>query len=161
MHTQNIVRRRHRNNRISAASVRRRTAYALDEPTVAITVITTCSLRENGPGFKEMPNILYPGTVRAHAQPRGKERSWATSCARSRQRKSNNNSPPYPGSHVKGEGEMSGQTEPIVTLGYRKWKNWLRPGMKMAQKSPIVHARRVSAGISMSSVLETAARTSG
>jgi hypothetical protein len=33
--------------------------------------------------------------------------------------------------------------------------------MKMAQKSPIVHERKVSAGISMSSVLETAARTSG
>ena len=33
--------------------------------------------------------------------------------------------------------------------------------MKMAQKSPIIHARKVSAGISMSSVLETAARTSG
>ena len=47
-----------------------------------------------------MPNILYPGTVRAHAHPRGKERSWATSCARSRQRESNNNAPAFLGSHV-------------------------------------------------------------
>ena len=51
-----------------------------------------------------MPNILYPGTVRAHAQPRGKERSWATSCARSRQRKSNNNLPPLSGFTREGGG---------------------------------------------------------
>jgi len=46
-------------------------------------------------------------------------------------------------------------------LGYRKKRNWLRPGIRIAQKSPIAHARKVSTGISMSSVLETAARTSG
>jgi hypothetical protein len=33
--------------------------------------------------------------------------------------------------------------------------------MKKAQRSPRIHARKVSAGISMSSVLDTAARTSG
>lgn len=50
---------------------------------VAIIVITTCSLSEKGPGFRATPNILTPGTVRAHAHPRGNERSWATSCAKS------------------------------------------------------------------------------
>jgi hypothetical protein len=40
-------------------------------------------LSEKGPGLRETPNIVTPGTVRAHAHPRGNERSWETSCAKS------------------------------------------------------------------------------
>lgn len=56
------------------------------------------------------------------------------------------------------EGQL---TEPTVTFGYRKKKNWLRPGMRIAHRMPRNQARRVPAGISGSSVLATAERTSG
>jgi hypothetical protein len=74
-----------------------------------------------------MPNILYPGTVRAHAHPMGKERSWATSCARSRQRQSNIPHP-FPGSHVGGRGKWAtnrangdtgvSKVEKLIETGY-------------------------------------------
>jgi hypothetical protein len=48
-----------------------------------------------------------------------------------------------------------------VTAGYRKKKNWLSPGMIIAQMRPSVHARRVATGMVGSSVFATAERTSG
>ena len=49
----------------------------------------------------------------------------------------------------------------MVTDGYRKKKNWSRPGMMIAQMRPTNHARKVAQGMSGSSVLATAERTSG
>ena len=52
-------------------------------------------------------------------------------------------------------------TPVTVTPGRRKKKNWFMPGRMMAQISPMVHARIVFTGMSGSSVLATAERTSG
>lgn len=52
-------------------------------------------------------------------------------------------------------------TPVIVTLGYRKKKNWSKPGMMIAQMRPTSQARNVAQGMSGSSVFATAARTSG
>ena len=52
-------------------------------------------------------------------------------------------------------------TPPIVTDGKRKKKNWFRPGMMIAQTMPTNQARKVPQGMSGSSVLATAERTSG
>jgi hypothetical protein len=49
----------------------------------------------------------------------------------------------------------------MVTDGKRKKKNWFRPGIKIAQARPITHVRKVVTGMSGSSVLATADRTSG
>ena len=49
----------------------------------------------------------------------------------------------------------------MVTEGYRKKKNWFKPGMRMAQTRPITQDRRVATGMVGSSVLATADRTSG
>ena len=48
-----------------------------------------------------------------------------------------------------------------MTEGYRKKKNWFKPGMSTAQQIPINQARNVLTGIVGSSVFATAARTSG
>ena len=58
-------------------------------------------------------------------------------------------------------GGNGGLTPVIVTEGKRKKKNWLRPGMMMAQIRPTSHARKVAQGMSGSSVLATADLTSG
>ena len=55
----------------------------------------------------------------------------------------------------------SERTDVMVTAGNLKKKNWFKPGIKMDQKMPMTHARRVEQGISKSSVLATAERTSG
>ena len=58
----------------------------------------------------------------------------------------------------------SGKTEltPVtVTPGNRKKKNWFIPGNIIDQIMPIAHARMVFTGMSGSSVLATAERTSG
>lgn len=52
-------------------------------------------------------------------------------------------------------------TLPTLTDGYRKKKNWFIPGMITAQMMPRVQVRMVDAGMSKSSVLATAERTSG
>jgi hypothetical protein len=57
--------------------------------------------------------------------------------------------------------EIETLTPLIVTEGKRKKKNWLRPGIRIAQQIPMNHARKVAQGMSMSSVLATAERTSG
>jgi len=49
----------------------------------------------------------------------------------------------------------------IDTDGYRKKKNWLRPGMMIAQITPMTHVRMVATGMVGSSVLATADLTSG
>jgi hypothetical protein len=49
----------------------------------------------------------------------------------------------------------------MFTDGYLKKKNWLTPGIRIAHKRPIVQARKVDAGMVVSSVLATADRTSG
>ena len=48
-----------------------------------------------------------------------------------------------------------------VTEGYRKKKNWFMPGRMMDQMKPMNQARKVFTGMSGSSVLATADRTSG
>lgn len=53
------------------------------------------------------------------------------------------------------------QTWVMVTDGYLKKKNWLTPGIRIAQKRPITQARKVDASMVGSSVLATADRTSG
>ena len=50
---------------------------------------------------------------------------------------------------------------PMATLGYRKKKNWFMPGIIIAQIIPMIQVRMVDAGMSKSSVLATAERTSG
>ena len=45
--------------------------------------------------------------------------------------------------------------------GKRKKKNWFRPGTTMAHIRPMTQARNVAQGMSGSSVLATAERTSG
>lgn len=58
--------------------------------------------------------------------------------------------------------ERKGRRTPVtVTEGYRKKKNWFMPGMSIAQRIPMTHARSVLTGMSGSSVLATAERTSG
>lgn len=52
-------------------------------------------------------------------------------------------------------------TPVTVTVGYRKKKNWFMPGRMIAQRMPIVQARKVLTGMSGSSVFATAERTSG
>lgn len=54
-----------------------------------------------------------------------------------------------------------GLTPVTVTEGYRKKKNWFMPGRMMAQTIPMTQARSVFTGMSGSSVLATAERTSG
>lgn len=54
------------------------TAYADPDPTLAIMVMMTCSFMENGPGFKDIPNIFTLGMKRAHSRMIGNEMSWAT-----------------------------------------------------------------------------------
>lgn len=49
----------------------------------------------------------------------------------------------------------------MVTAGKRKKKNWFRPGMIIAQTRPMNQALNVPQGMSGSSVLATAERTSG
>ena len=56
----------------------RSVAYALPAPTLAMMVIKTCSLMENGPGLIEMPKTSILGSHLAHARPIGKDNSWAT-----------------------------------------------------------------------------------
>ena len=48
-----------------------------------------------------------------------------------------------------------------MTEGNLKKKNWLRPGMRIAQITPMNQALKVPQGMSVSSVLATAERTSG
>ena len=54
------------------------TAYADPEPTLAMIVMSTCSLIVKGPGLSDTPKILTRGTMRAQARRRGKETSCAT-----------------------------------------------------------------------------------
>ena len=58
---------------------------------------------------------------------------------------------------------MTGEALTPVTVmeGYRKKKNWFIPGSMIDQTIPMIHARKVFTGISGSSVLATAERTSG
>lgn len=82
-----------------APEVRQLTAYALADPTVAITwsfrsartglgrrlphtMMTTCSLTVNGPGFRGNPKIVTAGMNRAHARPTGNESNCATNFPR-------------------------------------------------------------------------------
>lgn len=60
-----------------------------------------------------------------------------------------------------GRGEDMVLTPVTVTPGRRKKKNWFIPGRMIAHISPMVHARIVFTGMSGSSVLATADRTSG
>ena len=81
-------------------------------------------MSEKGPGLRETPNILTPGTVRAHAHPRGNERSWATSCAKcSRQRYSTHPSfPNFPkekkGTNRANTGAGVSKVEKLIETGY-------------------------------------------
>ena len=61
----------------------------------------------------------------------------------------------------RGKVSNNGTIDLMATEGYRKEKNWLRPGIKTAHISPITHVRMVIEGMLGSSVLATAARTSG
>ena len=139
---------------------------------MAMTVRRTCSLTVKGPGLIETPKILTLGTTRAQRRPRGKESSWATICTYLDQRSAQ---PPRMRSkneeHTTGKSGEDGEerdgererirTPPTVTEGYRKKKNWFMPGMRMAQMIPMNQARKVLEGMSGSSVLATAERTSG
>lgn len=113
-------------------------------------VMRTCSLIENGPGLSDTPKILTLGTTRAHTRMMGKDTNCATIYnAGTRFRTTFR------------EQMMERLTPVIVTDGNRKKKNWLRPGIRIAQQIPMNHARNVAHGMSGSSVLATAERTSG
>lgn len=93
-----------------AIEIRRRlTAYADENPTVAMIVMSTCSFTVNGPGFKDAPKNFTEGISLAHNRPTGNDNSWATIWTNSQ--------------FVVDRSQKTLRTPVTVIEGYRKKKN--------------------------------------
>jgi hypothetical protein len=88
-------------------------------------------LREKGPGFRETPNIVTPGTVRAHAHPTGNERSWATSCANVLVR----HYPTYPAVETRKRGEKK-TNRTYGDAGVSKMEKLIETGYEYGPEEP-------------------------
>lgn len=104
-----------------------------------------------GPGLKdhEYPNVVnvLVGRIRSNSLPAGRAMSWATRAV----------------IVTEGSGMRVRESQYVKSLGdlHLSEKNWFMPEINTVNSKPRNHMRNVFVGIVGSSVLATAARTSG